>query len=252
MPLARLWVGGGESHPGAEGPGVRRRERRRLELSAPGQWPPSAPWPLHPAGAATLPPGRGVWVQRRPDGGWPCALPAAQRVPGAGVCVGGAWPPPAPGLPRDFHWPGVVLPPRGCRASSRERVVGASCLWVARGVLADSRPAASGTRGLPGPFLGAPGKTARRRTRAAESEPEVSPESARSHWPSRGQGPFDVHTRWEESLPRARPVPCAEELGKTFRTRQQRGLMINSGLGGWPPMSGCMHHQPFGGHFPSC
>lgn len=113
LPLARLWVGGGESHPGAEGPGVRRRERRRLELSAPGQSPPSAPWPLHPAGAATLPPGRGVWAQRRPDGGWPCALPAAQRVPGAGVCVGGAWPPPAPGLPRDFHWPGVVLPAPG-------------------------------------------------------------------------------------------------------------------------------------------
>lgn len=157
----------------------------------------------------------------------------------------------APGLP----------PPRGFLVTSTGQELsfqlrgeggGRVLPLVARGVLADSWPAVSGTRGLPGPFLGAPGKTARRRTRAAESEPEVSPESARSHWPSRGQGPFDVHTRWEESLPWARPVPCAEELGKTFRTRQQRGLMINSGLGGWPPMSGCMHHQAFGGHFPSC
>lgn len=95
LPLARLWVGGGESHPGAEGPGVRRRERRRLELSAPGQSPPSAPWPL--------PPGRGVWAQRRPDWGGGrvhCPPPSVYR---GQVC---AWV--APGLP----------PPRGFLVTS--------------------------------------------------------------------------------------------------------------------------------------
>lgn len=73
----------------------------------------------------------------------------------------------------------------------------------------------------------------------AESEPQVSLEFARCHLPSRGRGPFDAHKSCEliwEKLSRVGPVPCAVVLGKpweTFRTRQLRGLMINSGLGGW-------------------